>query len=183
MLFKVETEAPYDFNTVKELLEPYPIIVEDGSDLEVEWRVSYVNGELTEPYPFPVSQYGVLVTELDQYWRGLARAYGQASVYWSETDRKKAKWLSHEVFKLRIIHEVLHHFDLPCHDIEDWLVNYRFLKFLWWLGGSGKRYSFFECLCKELYYQYLLDGFDEEEFNRVNNMDNRTPGGILINED
>lgn len=184
MKFKVETKEPYTFEYVKEILEPYPIIVEDGSDIEVEWNHAYVYGMYSkEMYPFPKDQYGVLITELDQYWRGLAKAYGQASVYWSKTDERKTMCLAPLVFRLRIVHEVLHHYNLPCHDVDIWLKDHPFLRLLWIIGGSGKRYSLFECLCKDLYYKYLLDGFDEEEFNRVNDMDNRRPNGTLITED
>ena len=184
MLFKVETTR-FNLDVIREMCSKYPFAVEDGSDLEVKWRdvnVAKSDGSivhLDEQYPFAESQYGVLITDLDQYYRGLTSTYGQTSVYWSKSDEKKAKWLSYTVMRLRMAHEILHHFNKPCHDIEKWLADKPFLSILWVIGGSGKRYSLFECLCKDMYYDYLFRDIDEDAFNALNDMERRSPRGVL----
>lgn len=189
MKFKLDSKLlPYSLVDYRFLLRDYPFTVEDGSDLEVEWRKVVVNtdGGLEYPdeeYPFPLSQYGVLITDCDNYYRGLTKPYGQTSVYWNEDDIKKTKLLRSIVLKLRIVHEVAHHFGLPCHDIDKWIVNYPFLYLLWTLGGRGKRYSLLDCICQECYYQHLFEGFSEDAFNKEYNMSNRMPNGVLITED
>ena len=188
MLFKIALDG-ITLDKLKTMLKKYPFKVEDGSDIGIEWRKVSVNTDndgLVKPeeeYPFPLSQYGVLIIECDLYYRGLTRTYGQTAVYWSKTDVKRGLIYKDWIFRLRIAHEILHHFDKPCHDIEEWFDydNHKFLKLLWKIGGSGKRYSFFECLCKDIFYDYLYRDINEEEFNKKHDLENRTPRGALKN--
>lgn len=187
MKFKIELEG-ITLEYLRDLLKKYPFKVEDGSDITLEWRSVKVADDdkgivsPEEKYPFPNSQYGVLIKELDYYYRGLTQGYGQTSVYWSDTDVKRMKIYSNWEFRLRIAHEILHHFDKPCHDIEDWFEydNHKFLKLLWKIGGSGNRYSFAKCFCQDIFFDYLYKDIDEDEFNRVHQMDKRNPHGKLI---
>lgn len=187
MKFKIDSSLlDLTLDDYREMLSKYPFSVEDGSDIEIIWRegvVSTYNGiDYTGVlYPFPDDQYSVLITDCDNHYRGLTKVYGQTSVYWDESDIHKTKFLWRWVLRLRIAHEVLHHFNKPCHDIEEWLADKPLLSLLWVLGGSGYRYSICECLCKDLYYDYLFAGLDEQQFNVENRMDERAPNGVLIN--
>lgn len=180
MLFKVDIKQ-YSLSELQSLLEKYPFSIGDGSDLKVVYSPVSVYGETQDKeYPFVDSQYGVLITDFEDKYRGLTSEYGRASIFWSESDEDAYGCLKATVLRLRIAHEVLHHFAKPCHDIEKWLEDKPFFKMLWRISGSGSRVNLGMCLCQDMFYDYLFEGLDEEQFNKDNLMEYRTSSGMLI---
>ena len=146
-------------------------------------RLSIIKEE--SGYRFIDDPHGLLITEPTPEtgvpaYGGLTYVFGSASVYLSEEDMQR--WGSRWEYLLenRIIHELLHHFDKPCHNLEIWLQEHHPILFLLYLltGSSGE--SRIGAYCERIFYNDLLKDVNEAEFDETYHISDRTYQGRLM---
>ena len=128
---------------------------------------------------FPDTPFGIYVTDRHGDYGGLAFVYGAATVFWTKDDIKRTFGINDRVLRLRIVHEILHHFNRPCHDIEIWLESQSHIWRLMWIFGEKSGETFLGTLVQNRFYNSLLVDVVESIFDEENNIGNRNFRGEL----
>ena len=128
---------------------------------------------------FPDTPFGIYVTDRHGDYGGLAFVYGAATVFWTKDDIKRTFGINDRVLRLRIVHEILHHFNRPCHDIEIWLESQSHIWRLMWVFGGKSGETFLGTLVQNRFYNSLLVDVVESIFDEENNIGNRNFRGEL----
>lgn len=156
------------------LLEPYSSHFQIDIDPELGITLDYLD------IPFPDSSIGIYITDKHSEHGGLAFIYGATTVFWTEDDIKRTVGINDRVLRLRIVHELLHHFNKPCHDIEQWLLTKnKIWSFLWVIGGKSGE-TFFGTLVQNKFYNHLLEDVFESPFDEINHISDRNFRGELL---
>lgn len=104
---------------------------------------------------------------------GLAYPFGAVSVFVYPLEKVKWNGRSSYLYENRILHEILHHFNQPCHNIYAWfddLPRWKALKYktLWYCFGSASLESYAGSKCAREFYKYLLRNVHEDTFDEEN---------------
>lgn len=153
-----------DTNKIMEICNKYSkyFKVEYDGDLEV-----VIN---PDKYPFANAADGILVCDPHDYgvvggYGGLTYQNGAVSVYTYQAERAAWNGRMWYLYENRILHEVLHHFRQPCHDMENWLLErHLFLWLLYKLTGSNGE-SIVGSHCERMFYLHLLKNVNESEYD------------------
>lgn len=111
---------------------------------------------------------------------GATYPYGSVTIYWTQEDIDRTGELAEAVFKLRVIHELLHHFNKPADNIRDWLADKPILEYLFYDVANGSGETPIGVAIQELFYRDLCKDIHEEEFNVEYNMGRRMSNGLLL---
>ena len=156
------------------LLESYGTHFQVEIDPEMGLTLDYMD------IPFPDTPMGIYITDKHGDYGGLAFIYGAVTVFWTPEDIDRTMGINDRVLRLRMVHEILHHFNQPCHDIEGWLkTQCRIWSFLWAIGGKSGE-TFFGTLVQDRFYNDLLKGVVESIFNEDNRISERNFRGELL---
>ena len=128
---------------------------------------------------FPDTPFGIYVTDRHGDYGGLAFVYGAVTVFWTKDDIKRTFGINDRVLRLRIVHEILHHFNRPCHDIEIWLESQSHIWRLMWVFGGKSGETFLGTLVQNRFYNSLLADVVESIFDEENDIGNRNFRGEL----
>lgn len=111
---------------------------------------------------------------------GLAYPFGAVSIYVYPLEKVKWNGRSSYLYENRLLHEILHHFNQPCHEIEKWLMSRPIsVRIMWFLGGR-KTESYFGSKCARMFYVHLLSNVDEESFDMKYRVPERNFVGSLV---
>lgn len=109
---------------------------------------------------------GLLITpDNPGKYGGVTYPFGAATVYWTQEDKGRTGCLANKVLKLRIVHELLHHFDKPADDIEIWFDNHPLLEVVYKILGLSSGENIFGMYVQDRFYRELASDIDEDEFN------------------
>lgn len=155
------------------LLESYGTHFQVEIDPEMGLTLDYMD------LPFPDTPFGIYVTDQHSDYGGLAFIYGAVTIFWTKEDIQRTFGINDRVLRLRMIHEILHHFNRPCHEIESWLESQsRIWRFFWIFGGKSGE-TFLGTMVQNRFYNSLLNDVVESIFNEENQIGNRNFRGEL----
>lgn len=128
------------------------------------------------------SPFGLHITDQKPPGRicGATYPYGSVTVYWSQDDIDRTGELAPAIFKLRVIHELLHHFNKPADNIADWLKDKPIYEYLFYEIGKGSGETYLGAAIQMLFYKDLAKDINEEEFNNTYHIKNRMSNGLLL---
>lgn len=115
---------------------------------------------------------------------GFGYIYGAVSVFVYPLEKVRWNGRASFLYENRLLHEILHHFDQPCHDIEVWIDNlpwWKKLKYVLMWRYIGRRNGETVCgsICERDFYVYLLSFVKEDEFDELYRIDDRDYMGVL----
>ena len=135
-------------------------------------------------YQFIDDPHGLLITKPTPEkgtpeYGGLTYVFGSTSVYLTEADMQR--WGSRWEYLLenRIIHELLHHFDKPCHNLDIWLPEHHPILYLLYMLTGHNGESVIGAYCERIFYNSLIKDVNEEEFDETYRISDRTYQGRL----
>jgi hypothetical protein len=110
---------------------------------------------------------------------GLAYPFGAVSIYVYPLEKVKWNGRSSYLYENRFLHEILHHFNKPCHEIDKWVSNSPLkVRIMWFLGGRNVE-SHLGSKCARMFYTHLLDDVNETEFDETYRVPERVFVGCL----
>lgn len=111
---------------------------------------------------------------------GLTYVFGAASVYLSPEDMERWGKRWEYLLENRLIHEILHHFNQPCHNLEIWLPEHHPILYLLYLITGSNGETRIGAYCERIFYRYLLRDVNEEEFDELYSITDRNYKGKLM---
>lgn len=115
---------------------------------------------------------------------GFAYTYGAVSVFVYPYEKVKWNGRASYLYENRLVHEILHHFDKPCHDIENWIDElplFHRIKYhiFWYIIGGRNGESLTGSWSERAFYKHLLEDVNEEEFDKEYCIEERDYMGVL----
>lgn len=174
---KVRCNAEISLNNLKELLSDYHFCRLDVCAQSVDEILTETN--LGKQLFLTIPDGLLISSDNPGRYGGVTYTFGAATVYWTEEDKQRTGKLQNRVLKLRVIHELLHHFDKPADDIEEWFDNHPFLEVVYKILGHSSGENIFGMYVQDIFYRELCLGLNEERFNEQYCIEDRDFRGRL----
>lgn len=161
---KLKNTTVLSTQDIKDILDKYS----NHFTVEYDGGMEIVKGAYD--YPFANSSKGILIAEPnlkegDVKYGGLTYVYGAVSIYTYPDERVRWGHKTRYLLENRLIHEILHHFDKPCHDLAIWLSEFHPFLFILYLLVDKNGESLIGMFCERIFYKHLLADVNEEEFD------------------
>lgn len=179
MLKLVNDTAYLTNNQIRSMFTSYPQFeFDDAPDLPI---ITDTEGT------FANNPEGVFITDIADTvhaYGGATYIFGAVTVYdVGRTINRLGNKLGKQVVRLRILHEILHHYNLDADRIDDWFIleKHPILALLYQVFGKSSGETWIGSAIQEQFYRFLLSTIEISHTEIEFRIPERTYQGLLIN--